>query len=127
MQSRVFHPGILCSGSLLFPHAYQSNILYLGQIRIYLCMYTRHPYDLVSLWSNLAPDCFKNLVYLFYIAQCPVNGDPAFCQFWPRPYCSRYYNVIEECPYMCGICKRDSLNNKEVNLPKTNNGTTSKK
>ncbi|XP_052761250.1 uncharacterized protein LOC128203751 [Mya arenaria] len=40
-------------------------------------------------------------------AQCPVNGDPGYCRFWPARYCQMYYNVPEECPYMCGICKQD--------------------
>lgn len=40
-------------------------------------------------------------------AQCPLDGDPGFCQFWPKRYCQMYYNVPEECPYKCGICKQD--------------------
>ncbi|KAL4221659.1 Cysteine-rich secretory protein 3 [Mactra antiquata] len=38
-------------------------------------------------------------------AQCPINGDPGYCVHWPKDYCTIYYNVPEECPYKCDICK----------------------
>ncbi|KAL3861104.1 hypothetical protein ACJMK2_007176 [Sinanodonta woodiana] len=35
---------------------------------------------------------------------CPPTGDPLYCRLWPRHYCGVYYNVPEECPYMCDLC-----------------------
>ncbi|KAK3576188.1 hypothetical protein CHS0354_001207 [Potamilus streckersoni] len=37
---------------------------------------------------------------------CPPTGDPLYCRLWPRHYCGLYYNVPEECPYMCDLCSR---------------------
>ncbi|XP_045161356.2 uncharacterized protein LOC123526325 [Mercenaria mercenaria] len=50
-------------------------------------------------------------------AQCPINGDPGFCRFWPPRYCQMYYNVPEECPYMCGICKTENAQVSVMGTP----------
>ena len=44
-------------------------------------------------------------IYVHTRVSCIFCGDPGFCSLWRKIYCQMYYNVPEESPNMCGICK----------------------
>lgn len=39
---------------------------------------------------------------------CPAEDAFVCGRDWPQSYCERFYNVPDECPYMCGRCKGGS-------------------
>ena len=44
-------------------------------------------------------------MYVCFIVNCPQEDSFVCGRDWPKSYCTRFYNVPDECPYMCGKCK----------------------
>ncbi|XP_060073743.1 uncharacterized protein LOC132553510 [Ylistrum balloti] len=45
---------------------------------------------------------------------CPAKDKWICRRDWPQSYCTRYTNVPEECPYMCGLCKSGTGSTSEI-------------